>query len=75
MVQRVVNQNPMESPSPLADKPALPELLVDLTKLESDYFDKRPNSFGGNRKRGSTNRTKYFKGALARSVILTGQTQ
>ena len=57
----------MESPSRLAGKPALPGMLVDLAKLESDYFDKRPNvedpnqavNFGTSGHRGSSLRVSF----------------
>src|SRR5438477_358608 len=47
--------------SPLAGKPAPPELLIDLRQLERDYFDRRPDmsdpnqrvSFGTSGHRGS----------------------
>ena len=29
--------------SPLADKPAPKELLVDLTRLEQEYYERRPD--------------------------------
>src|SRR3984957_13208169 len=48
--------------SPLAGKPAPPELLVDLARLERDYYDRRPDvsdpnqlvSFGTSGHRGSS---------------------
>ena len=47
--------------SPLAGKPAPKELLVDLARLEKDYFERRPDmsdpnqrvSFGTSGHRGS----------------------
>jgi hypothetical protein len=32
--------------SPLADKPAPKELLIDVAKLEHDYYEKRPDTSG-----------------------------
>lgn len=57
----------MENSSPLAGKPALPEMLVDLTNLLHAYFDKRPNvedpnqavSFGTSGHRGSSLRVSF----------------
>jgi phosphoglucomutase len=57
----------MENLSPLAGKPALPGMLVDLTKLERAYFDKSPNvedpnqavSFGTSGHRGSSLRVSF----------------
>jgi phosphoglucomutase len=47
--------------SPLAGKPAAKEMLVDLTKLEREYYERRPDptnpnqsvSFGTSGHRGS----------------------
>ena len=30
--------------SPLAGKPAPPEILIDVNKLEKDYFEKKPDT-------------------------------
>ena len=57
----------MQSFSPHAGKPALPEMLVDLTNLERAYFDSRPNvedpnqavSFGTSGHRGSSLRASF----------------
>jgi len=57
----------MENLSPLAGKPALPGMLVDLTNLERAYFDKSPNvedpnqavSFGTSGHRGSSLRVSF----------------
>src|ERR1041385_5459062 len=57
----------MENLSPLAGKPATPEMLVDLTQLERAYFDKSPNiedptqavSFGTSGHRGSSLRGSF----------------
>jgi hypothetical protein len=35
--------NPEEAISPLAGKPALREMLVDVIRLEKDYFERRPD--------------------------------
>src|SRR5687767_15916304 len=57
----------METLSPLAGKPAPPEMLVDVTKLERAYFDTRPDvedpnqlvHFGTSGHRGSSLRTSF----------------
>jgi phosphoglucomutase len=57
----------MQTLSPLAGKPAPPELLVDLTKLERAYFDKSPDvedpnqlvHFGTSGHRGSSLRASF----------------
>jgi phosphoglucomutase len=57
----------METLSPLAGKPAPPEMLVDVTKLERAYFDARPDvedlnqlvHFGTSGHRGSSLRTSF----------------
>ena len=57
----------MESSSPLAGKPAPPELLVDVNQLERAYFDKRPDvedpnqavTFGTSGHRGSSLRVSF----------------
>ena len=57
----------MENLSPLAGKPALPGMLVDLTKLERAYFEQSPNvedpnqavSFGTSGHRGSSLRVSF----------------
>jgi phosphoglucomutase len=59
--------------SPLAGKPAPPELLIDLSRLESDYYAKRPNmddpaqrvSFGTSGHRGTP-----FDGTFTEQHIL-----
>lgn len=53
--------------SPMAGKPASPEILVDLTRLERDYFERSPNvedpnqlvSFGTSGHRGSSLRASF----------------
>src|SRR6202046_411105 len=53
--------NPDETISPLAGKPAPKEMLVDVAKLERDYFERKPDlsdpnqmvSFGTSGHRGS----------------------
>jgi phosphoglucomutase len=60
-VPRAVASHQMASLSPLAGKPAPRELLIDLTRLESEYFNRRPDlsdpnqlvSFGTSGHRGS----------------------
>ena len=67
---RVPKQN---SVSPLAGKPAPKELLVDVARLEREYFDRRPDlqdpnqlvSFGTSGHRGSP-----FQGTFTESHIL-----
>ena len=57
----------METLSPLAGKPAPPEMLVDLSKLERAYFDTRPDvedpnqlvHFGTSGHRGSSLRASF----------------
>jgi len=57
----------METLSPLAGKPAPPEMLVDVTKLERAYFDTRPDvedlnqlvHFGTSGHRGSSLRASF----------------
>ena len=57
----------METLSPLAGKPAPPEMLVDLTQLERAYFDTRPDvedpnqlvHFGTSGHRGSSLRASF----------------
>src|SRR6185369_1351998 len=57
----------METLSPLAGKPAPPELLVDVTQLERAYFDTRPDvedpsqlvQFGTSGHRGSSLRASF----------------
>jgi phosphoglucomutase len=57
----------METISPLAGKPAPPEMLVDLSKLERAYFDTRPDvedpnqlvHFGTSGHRGSSLRASF----------------
>src|ERR1051325_8432932 len=57
----------MENLSPFAGKPAPPEMLVDVSKLERAYFDKSPNvedptqavSFGTSGHRGSSLRASF----------------
>src|SRR5260370_32666418 len=59
--------------SPLAGKPAPKELLVDLSRLERDYYERRPNiqdanqlvSFGTSGHRGSS-----LKGTFTEAHIL-----
>jgi len=46
--------------SPLAGKPATKEMLVDLTKLEREYYECRPVSFGTSGHRGSQCRFLHF---------------
>ena len=70
---RVVETPPGASISPLAGKPAPPEMLVDLARLERDYFKRQPDlsdrnqlvSFGTSGHRGSP-----FTGAFTESHIL-----
>ncbi len=58
--------------SPLAGKPAPPEMLVDLTQLEREYFDRRPDtgnpselvSFGTSGHRGSPFRGSFTEGHI-----------
>jgi len=53
--------------SPMAGKPASPEILVDLTRLEREYFERSPNvedpnqlvSFGTSGHRGSSLRASF----------------
>jgi phosphoglucomutase len=67
---RVPKQNAV---SPLAGKPAPKELLVDVARLEKDYFERRPNpqdpnqlvSFGTSGHRGSP-----FQGTFTEAHIL-----
>ena len=69
----VVETRPGASISPLAGKPAPPEMLVDLARLERDYFQRRPDvadptqrvSFGTSGHRGSP-----FAGAFNEAHIL-----
>jgi phosphoglucomutase len=57
----------MENLSPLAGKPAPPEMLVDISKLERAYFDTRPDvedpnqlvAFGTSGHRGSSLRASF----------------
>ena len=59
--------------SPLAGKPAPPEMLVDLARLERDYYERRPDlddaqqrvSFGTSGHRGSP-----FRGSFSEAHIL-----
>ena len=59
--------------SPLAGKPAPKELLVDLTRLEREYYERRPDlgdpnqlvSFGTSGHRGSS-----LRGSFTESHIL-----
>ena len=59
--------------SPLAGKPALKEMLVDLARLERDYYQRRPDlddpeqrvSFGTSGHRGSP-----FRGSFTEAHIL-----
>jgi phosphoglucomutase len=59
--------------SPLAGKPATKDMLIDVTKLERDYFEKRPDvndptqlvSFGTSGHRGTP-----FKGTFTEAHIL-----
>jgi phosphoglucomutase len=63
----------METISPLAGKPAPKSLLVDLTRLERDYYERKPDladpsqrvSFGTNGHRGSS-----LKGSFTETHIL-----
>ncbi|MBI5385122.1 MAG: alpha-D-glucose phosphate-specific phosphoglucomutase [Verrucomicrobia bacterium] len=58
---------------PLAGKPAPPELLIDVSKLERDYYERKPNiqdhnqlvSFGTSGHRGTS-----FNGTFSESHIL-----
>src|SRR5204862_2212211 len=58
----VVEVNPSANISPLAGKPAPKEMLVDLARLEREYFARRPDlsdpnqmvSFGTSGHRGSS---------------------
>ena len=67
---RMARQNPV---SPLAGKPAPKELLVDVARLEREYFDRRPDlqdpnqlvSFGTSGHRGSP-----FQGTFTEAHIL-----
>ncbi len=66
----VANQSPL---SPLAGKPAPKEMLVDVARLERDYFERRPDthdsnqlvSFGTSGHRGSP-----FQGTFTEAHIL-----
>src|SRR5271167_2204350 len=63
----------VENISPLAGKPAPKEMLVDLTRLEKDYYEKRPDLsdpnqmviFGTSGHRGSS-----LRGSFTESHIL-----
>jgi phosphoglucomutase len=69
----VVAVRPGASISPLAGKPAPKEMLVDLARLEREYFDRRPDTldpnqmviFGTNGHRGSP-----FAGSFTEAHIL-----
>src|SRR6266850_155826 len=59
--------------SPLAGKPAPPEMLVDLARLERDYFERRPDVFDPNQRVSfgtSGHRGSPFTGAFTESHIL-----
>src|SRR5262245_55371056 len=43
LLRSVANQEAHMAVSPLAGKPAPPELLVDLAKLERDYYERKPD--------------------------------
>jgi phosphoglucomutase len=73
---RIVNSNIQSTQmplSPLAGKPAPQDLLIDVTRLERDYYEKRPNlddpsqmvSFGTSGHRGTP-----FEGTFTESHIL-----
>jgi phosphoglucomutase len=72
-VPSAVETHPLESISPLAGQPAPKEMLVDLAKLERDYFERRPDladpnqmvHFGTSGHRGSP-----FSGTFTEAHIL-----
>jgi phosphoglucomutase len=72
-VPSAVETHSVESISPLAGKPAPKEMLVDLAKLERDYFERRPDlgdpnqmvHFGTSGHRGSP-----FSGTFTEAHIL-----